>query len=167
MFRPSDPESSGTILPINIYRAPVSAVLRRQNFWFRVLWPKHGQRFTVCGRNSTQSLRVHHPRRRNAPFPAGHGPRRCASSGKLWRLNPTSICNGRHDSKRFDRPGRGDHLRRCIDEQLRHVDRPVPMFRHQSLLGAWPGAPGHAKAGIGLTVVQAKGLGVSTSGGEQ
>jgi hypothetical protein len=57
-FGASDPESSGTILPINIYRAPVSAVLRRQNFWFRVLWPKHGQRFTVCGRNSTQALRV-------------------------------------------------------------------------------------------------------------
>jgi hypothetical protein len=36
---------------INIYRTSVSGEFRRNGFWFRGLWRKPGQRFTVCGGN--------------------------------------------------------------------------------------------------------------------
>jgi hypothetical protein len=39
-----------------MYRTSVSGEFRRDGFWFRGLWQKPDQRFTVCGKNPASTI---------------------------------------------------------------------------------------------------------------
>jgi hypothetical protein len=70
-------------------------------FWFRGLWRKPGQRFAVCGRNSTQALEDRNRIDRCVTASAGIGENLLRRTAGPWVINADMIAPSNHLHVRF------------------------------------------------------------------